>query len=48
MRKRLVLLQALSILFAVFQYGMRAAGQEEGGHSDRILSSIFHPYLSAR
>jgi len=48
MRKRLVLLQALAILFAVFQYGMRAAGQEEGGHSNRILSSIFHPYLTAR
>ena len=48
MKKRLVLLQALAILFAVFQYGMRAAGQEEGGNSDRILSSVFHPSLIAR
>ena len=48
MRKRLVLLQALAILFALFQYGMRAAGQEEGGNSDRILSSVFQPYLTAR
>ena len=48
MRKRLVLLQALAILFAVFQYGMRAAGQEEGGNADRILGSVFQPYLTAR
>ena len=48
MRKRLVVLQALAILLAVFQYGMRAAGQEEGGHSGRILSSVFQPYLTAR
>jgi len=48
MKKRLVLLQALAILFTVFQYGMRAAGQEEGGNSDRILSSVFQPYLTAR
>jgi len=48
MRKRLVVLQALAILFAVFQYGMGAAGQEEGGNSNRILSTIFHPYLTAR
>jgi len=48
MKKRLVLLQALAILLAVFQYGMRAAGQEEGGNSNRILSSVFHPYLTAR
>jgi len=48
MKKRLVLIQALAILFAVFQYGMRAAGQEEGGNSDRILSSVFQPYLTAR
>jgi len=48
MRKRLVLLQVLAILFAMFQYGMRAAGQEEGGNADRILSSVFQPYLTAR
>jgi len=48
MKKRLVLLQALAILFAVFQYGMRAAGQDERGNSNRILSSVFHPYLTAR
>jgi len=48
MKKRLVLLQALAVLFAMFQYGMRAAGQEEGGNSNRILSTIFHPYLTAR
>jgi len=48
MRKRLVVLQSLAILFAVFQYGMRAAGPEEGGNSDRILSSVFQPYLTAR
>ena len=48
MRKRLVVLQALAILLAVFQYGMRAAGQEEGGNSNNILSSIFQPYLTAR
>ena len=48
MRKRLVVLQALTILFAVFQYGMRAAGQEDGGNADRILSSVFQPYLTAR
>ena len=48
MRKRLVVLQALAILFTVFQYGMRAAGQEEGGYSNEILSSVFSPYLMAR
>ena len=48
MKKRLVVLQSLAILFAVFQYGMRAAGQEEGGNADRILSSVFQPYLAAR
>jgi len=48
MRKRLVVLQALAILFAVFRYGMRAAGQEEGGYSNKILSRIFYPYLMAR
>ena len=45
MRKRLVLLQALTILIAVFQYGMRAAGQDEGVTSSRIR---FYPYLTAR
>jgi len=48
MRKRLVIFQALAILFAVFQYGMRTAGQEEGGNANRILSSVFQPYLTAR
>ena len=48
MKKKLVVLQALAILFTVFQYGMRAAGREEGGNADRILSSIFQPYLTAR
>ena len=43
--KRLVLLQALAILIAVFQYGMRAAGQDEGRNSNRILSN---PYLTVR
>ena len=46
MRKRLVLLQALAILMAVFQYGVRAAGQDEGRYSPRSLSTIFYPYLS--
>ena len=45
MRKRLVLLQALAILIAEFQYGMRAAGQDEGITSSRIR---FYPYLTAR
>ena len=45
MRKRLVLLQALAVLIATFQYGMRAAGQDEGGYSNRILSN---PCLTAR
>ena len=45
MRKRLVLLQALAILMAVFQYGVRDAGQEEGRYSPRSLSTIFYPYL---
>ena len=48
MRKRLVLLQALAILIAVFQYGLRATGQDEGRNSSRILSNIFYPYLTAR
>ena len=48
MRKRLVLLQALAILVAVFQYDTRAAGQDEGGYSNRILSNIFYPCLAAR
>ena len=48
MRKRLVLLQALAVVIAVFQYGMRAAGPEEGGNSNMILSNVFHPYLTAR
>jgi len=43
--KRLVLLQAVAILIAVFQYGMRAAGQDEGRNSNRILSN---PYLTIR
>jgi len=45
MRKKLVLLQVLAILIAVFQYGMRAAGQDEGITSSRIR---FYPYLTAR
>ena len=44
----MVLLQALAVLFAVFQYGMRAARQEEGGNSNKILSSVFSPSLIAR
>jgi len=43
--KRLVLLQAVALLMAVFQYGMRAAGQEEGRNSNRILNN---PYLTVR
>jgi len=27
---------------------MRAAGQEEEGHSNKILSSVFHPSVIAR
>ena len=46
-RKRLVLLQALAILIAVFQYGLKTAGQDEGGNPDRILSNAFHHYLTA-
>jgi len=45
MRKKLVLLQVLAILIAVFQYGMRAAGRDEGITSSRIR---FYPYLTAR
>ena len=45
MRKKLVLLQVLAILIAEFQYGMRAAGQDEGITSSRIR---FYPYLTAR
>jgi len=45
MRKKLVLLQVLAILIAVLQYGMRAAGQDEGITSSRIR---FYPYLTAR
>ena len=47
-RKRLALLQTLAILIAVFQYGMRIAGQDEGRNSNRILHTVFHPYLKAR
>ena len=46
MRKRLVALQALAVLIAVFQYGMKAEGENEGGYSSRILSNIFYPYLA--
>ena len=35
----------MAILIAVFQYGMRAAGQEEGRNSNRILNN---PYLRVR
>jgi len=45
MRKRLVLLQALAILMAMFQYGMKAAEQDEERNSNRILSN---PYLTVR
>ena len=45
MRKKLVILQVLAILIAVFQYGMRAAAQDEGITSSRIR---FYPYLTAR
>ena len=45
MRKRLVLLQALAILMAMFQYGMKAAEWDEGRNSNRILSN---PYLTVR
>ena len=48
MRKKLALLQALAILITVFQYGMTAAGQDEGRYSNRILSNIFYPYLTVR
>lgn len=47
-RKRFVLLQALAVIIAVFQYGMRAARQDEGSDSNRILSNVFYPYLIAR
>ena len=46
MRKRLVALQALAVLIAVFQYGMKAEGEDEGGYSNRILSNVFYPYLA--
>ena len=45
MRKKLVLLQVLAILIAVFHHGIRAAGQDEG---NKILSNIFYPYLATR
>ena len=47
-KKSLVLLQVLAILIAEFQYGTRAAGQGDERYSNRILSSIFYPYLTAR
>jgi len=43
--KRLVLVQVVAILIAVFQYGMRTAGQDEGRNSNRILNN---PYLIVR
>jgi len=45
MKKRLVLLQALAILMAMFQYGMKATEWDEGRNSNRILSN---PYLTVR
>ena len=48
MWKRLFLLQALAILIAVLQYGTRAEGQDEQRNSNRILSNVFYPYLTAR
>lgn len=46
----MVLLQAVAILIAVFQYGMEAAaaGEDVGRNSYKILSSAFYPYLTAR
>jgi len=48
MRKRLVLLQSLAILIAMFQCGTRATGQDQGKDFNRILSSVLQPYLAAR
>jgi len=48
MRKRLVLLLVLAILIAVFQYGTKAEGQDDGRNSSKTLSNIFYPYLTAR
>jgi len=48
MRKKLVLLQALAILIAMFQCGTRAAEQDQGKDFNRILSSVLQPYLAAR
>lgn len=48
MKRKFALLQSLAILSAVFQYGMRAAGEDEGRNSNRILFNVFYPYLTAR
>ena len=48
MKKRLVLLQALAILIAVFKYDMREAGQDEGRNSNKFLSNNLYLHLKSR
>ena len=48
MRKRFILLQALAVLIAVLQDGVGTAGENEGNHCNRIVNSVFYPYLTAR
>ena len=48
MKKRLVLLQALAILIAVFEYDMREAGQDEGRNLNKFLSNNLYLHLKAR
>ena len=47
MKKRLVLLQALAILIAVFVYDTREVEQDERS-SNKIPSNNFYPHLKAR
>jgi len=48
MKKRLVLLQALAILIAVFKYDTREAGQDEERNSNKVLSNNFYHHLKYR
>jgi len=48
MKKKLVLLQALAILIAVFEYDTREAGQDEGRNSSKVLSNNFYHHLKDR
>jgi len=41
MKKKLILLQALAILIAVFEYDTREAEQDEERNSNKVLSNNF-------